>query len=160
VFLTLRGLVDPAARSVEITNTGGSPLTDLSVEGVEYDGAAGWLTAELEATSAPTTLTLAPSISGLEPGVHSATVSIASPTASNSPQTVTVTVSLAESVTMQQLMGALFQGVALPGAAATVLDDLGNDNGFLDVGDILAWLEAAPSQPRLTTVAHSKGDER
>jgi hypothetical protein len=160
VFLTMQGLVDPAARSVEITNTGGSPLTDLAVEGVEYDGAAGWLTAELEGTSAPTTLTLAPSIVSLEPGVHSATVSIVSATASNSPQTVSVTVSLAQSVTMQQLMGALFQGTPLPGPAATVLDDLGNANGFLDVGDILAWLDAGQAQPRLSPTARPRGDER
>jgi hypothetical protein len=114
VFLTMQGLVNPAARSVEITNTGGSPLTDLSVEGIDYAGAGGWLTAELDDTSAPTTLRLTPSIAGVEPGDHSATVSVASPTASNSPRTVSVTLGLAESVTMQQLMGALFEGEALP----------------------------------------------
>jgi hypothetical protein len=60
---------------------------------------------------------------------------------------------------MQQLMGALFEGVALPGPAATVLDDLGNANGFLDVGDILAWLDAGQAQQRSTPATRPKGDE-
>ncbi|NIN71735.1 MAG: hypothetical protein GTO46_07340 [Gemmatimonadetes bacterium] len=160
LFLAMQGLGDPQVQSVEIANIGGSPLTDLAVEGVDYAGGGGWLAAELDDTTAPTILRLTPSIAGLEPGVHSATVSIGSSTASNSPQTVPVTLSLAKSVTMQQLMGALFEGVPLPGPAATVLDDLGNANGFLDVGDILAWLEAGQAQPRLTRATRFRGDER
>jgi M6 family metalloprotease-like protein len=160
LFLAMPGLGDPAARNVEITNSGGSPLIDLTIESVEYAGAGGWLTTSLDDTNAPATLTVTSSIAGIEPGVHSAIVSIASPTANNSPQTVTVTLSLAESVTMQQLMGALFEGVPLPGPTRTILDELGNANGFFDVGDILAWLEAGQTQPRLAPVTRPKGDER
>jgi M6 family metalloprotease-like protein len=160
LFLAMQGLGDPQVQNVEIANIGGSPLADLAVQGVDYAGAGGWLLVELDDTTAPTTLTLTPTIVGLEPGVHSATVSIGSSTASNSPQTASVTLSLAESVTMQQLMGALFEGVPLPGPAATVLDDLGNANGFLDVGDILAWLETGQAQPRLSPATGFRGGER
>jgi hypothetical protein len=160
LFLAMQGLGDPPVQNVEITNSGGSSLIDLTIESVEYTGAGGWLTTSLDDTSAPTTLTVTSSIADLEAGVHSAIVSIASPTANNSPQTVMVTLSLAESVTMQQLMGALFEGVTLPGPARTILDELGNANGFLDLGDILAWLEAGQAQPRLTPATRSKGDER
>ena len=58
--------------SVAITNGGGSTITGLA-RSIAYDsGTPGWLTATLDATTAPTTLRLTPSVGsvvgGLSPG--------------------------------------------------------------------------------------------
>jgi hypothetical protein len=71
-FTATENGTDPAALTVDIANgSGGStPLTDLSIGAVTYGvGATGWLkTPTLNSTTAPATLTLQPSITGLSPG--------------------------------------------------------------------------------------------
>ena len=57
-------------------------------------GAPGWLTATLSGTDAPATLTLTENKGSLTAGNYSATISIASSVATNSPQRVTVTLKL------------------------------------------------------------------
>jgi hypothetical protein len=87
------GASPPPPQTVGVANTGSGPLQNLTVGLVTYStGASGWLTATLPANAAaPATLTLQPSTTVLPAGTYSATVPIASPQASNSPRTVTVT---------------------------------------------------------------------
>ena len=90
-FSALQGGANPAAQTVAVANGGGGTLTNLSV-GVSYSGSGGgWLSATLNTTTAPSTLTLQPATGGLGAGTYNATVSVASSVASNSPQTVSVT---------------------------------------------------------------------
>lgn len=90
------GGVNPAAQTIAITNTGTNTLTGLSAAITYQAGqSTGWLNATLNTTTAPTTLTLQATVGPLGAGTYNATVSVASPVASNSPQTVTVTLVVA-----------------------------------------------------------------
>jgi hypothetical protein len=89
-FTDTIGTANPAPKTVQVTNSGGS-LTGLGVDPIGYGtGASGWLTAALSATTAPATLTLAANLSGLAAGTYTATVPVTSAVASNSPQWVEV----------------------------------------------------------------------
>jgi hypothetical protein len=96
-FSATAGGSSPGSQSVQITNTGGGTLSGLSA-GIAYAGgqATGWLSASLSSTTATSSLTLIPSIGQLTAGTYSATVSVASTSASvaNSPQSVTVTLTV------------------------------------------------------------------
>jgi hypothetical protein len=88
-FDGVQGQPNPAAKTVSVSNSGGGDLSWTATSN------AGWLVATPASGTAPTTLTLTPSIAGLTAGNHSATVTIAGAGATNSPQTVTATLTLA-----------------------------------------------------------------
>ena len=79
--------------SIDVTNSGGGELTGLSTS-IDYDDGAGWLTASLDGTQAPTRLRLVFSAVLLSAGVYEATVDVRSSEASNSPQRVFVTLTV------------------------------------------------------------------
>jgi len=78
---------NPANQSVAISNGGGGTLSDLSLGTITYGGGqpAGWLTATLAGTTAPTSITLGVTSAALAEGSYTATVPVQSPVASNSP---------------------------------------------------------------------------
>lgn len=86
-------LANPAAQTVSVTNSGGQTLSGLALGTISYGASqpTGWLSAALSATTAPSTLTLTASLTGLSAGTYTATVPITSGVANNSPQTVAVT---------------------------------------------------------------------
>ncbi len=91
-FTDTVGTANPPSQTVSVTNSGGGSLTGLAVGTISYGSeASGWLTPSLSGTTAPATLTLAASLSGLSAGTYTATVPITSSAASNSPQSVSVT---------------------------------------------------------------------
>ena len=73
-----------------------APLTGLTLGGITYVGSPGWLTATLSGSEAPATLTLTAAKGALPPGTYSATVRVTSNVATNSPQTLTVTLKLVQ----------------------------------------------------------------
>jgi hypothetical protein len=83
---------NPADQTVSVTNSGGGTLSGLS-ESVTYGSGqpVGWLTATLSAATAPATLTVHVSPTGINPGAYNATISVASAVAGNSPRTIAVT---------------------------------------------------------------------
>lgn len=94
-FSTTVGQGNPAAQSVNITNSGTGTLTGLSTS-ISYAAGqpGGWLTATLSGTAAPATLTLQANSANLLPGTYSATVSVRSSLAGVSEQNVTVTLTV------------------------------------------------------------------
>jgi uncharacterized membrane protein len=91
---------NPTPQTINITNTGGGTLTGLTYT-TTYTTGSNWLTVTMGGGSAPTTVTLSPSISGLAAGTYTATVNIAAPGASNSPRPITVTLTIsAPSITL------------------------------------------------------------
>jgi hypothetical protein len=86
---------DPAAQTVSVTNTGGGALTGVAVGTINYGSGSGWLTAVLDQATAPATLTLTVAKGALTPGTYTATVPVTSGVASNSPQNVAVTFTIA-----------------------------------------------------------------
>ena len=92
-FTANAGQANPAAQSVAVTNGGAGTLANLTVSGIHYAAGqpTGWLATTLAGASAPTTLTLSATTGTLQPGTYSATVSLVSPDASNSPTALPVT---------------------------------------------------------------------
>jgi hypothetical protein len=95
-FSAVQGGANPSAQTVQITNGGGGTLSGLAATVVGISPS--WLTASLSNTTAPSTLTLSVSTAGLGAGTYNASVNIASPVASNSPQTVSVTLTVTPGV--------------------------------------------------------------
>jgi hypothetical protein len=77
---------------LQITNAGTGTLDGLSIGPIDYEGASGWLTATLDRTVAPATLTLAATARSLGGGTFKATIPIRSTAdgVANSPMLVTV----------------------------------------------------------------------
>jgi len=95
-FSDTLGAAATAAQMITISraDTTTAPLTGLAVGSIIYVGPPGWLTATLSGTDAPATLTLRENKGTLPVGTYTATVPITSSVAANSPENVTVTLSL------------------------------------------------------------------
>lgn len=147
------GASTAGTQTVRITNGGGGSLTALVLGAISYTGTSGWLTASLDATSAPATITLSTNTSVIAtPGSYGASFTVSSTEAQNSPQTVTVTLAISPAVVansivvIQQPVGT-FTGVQLSqqpivkfvdanGATVTSMNgpvaaSLGSGNGVL-----------------------------
>lgn len=85
----------PAPKSVQVNNGGGGTLSQLSVGPISYNGAGGWLSAALTTGTAPASIVFTPNTAGLGAGTYSASVTVQSPVATNSPRTITVTLEVA-----------------------------------------------------------------
>lgn len=91
-FTAQQGAAVPNQQSIEITNTGDAPLTGLSVGSIGYSaGAANWLTASINPTTAPALLTLQPNTTAPAAGTYTATVTVVSSAPGVAPASVTVT---------------------------------------------------------------------
>ena len=85
----------PVTTTVAVTNFGGGSLTGLTVGTISFTvGAPGWLSASLDQTTAPATLTLIATPGTLPLGSYSAQVPITSAVAGNSPVTVSVNLTI------------------------------------------------------------------
>jgi len=90
-FTALQGGANPAAGTVAITNGGNGVLNDLATSTAYAPSQpSGWLVATLDAATAPAMLSLQPVTGSLAPGTYSATVTVSSAAANNSPQTINV----------------------------------------------------------------------
>lgn len=86
------GGANPASKTADISNGGGSTLDDLDFNIQHPSGqSGGWLSASLASKTAPTQLTLAVTTGSLPAGTYNATVEVRSNSASNSPQSIAVT---------------------------------------------------------------------
>jgi hypothetical protein len=83
-------------QDVTVSNSGGGTLAAPTTT-ISYGSGSGWLTVNESGSSAPYTLAVQPSITGLSAGTYTATVSVASSGASNTPQTFPVTLTVASS---------------------------------------------------------------
>lgn len=90
-FEAVEGGEDPEPAVVELANDGGGTIAALQTSIAYGDGEpAGWLTAALDRSSAPSTLTLSASIDALAPGEYTASVTIGCGVATTCPRTVAV----------------------------------------------------------------------
>jgi hypothetical protein len=93
-FNAQAGGTSPNAQTVTITNTGGGTLSGLTATTTYGTGQPqGWLTASLNQTTAPATLTLTPTLGTLAAGTYNATVTVAAPNLTSRTVAVTFTVS-------------------------------------------------------------------
>lgn len=95
-FTGVIGQADPPNQTVAVSNGGGGTLSQLSLGAIVYAGTSGWLTASLSGTTAPATVTLSVDRGGLAPGSYTASFTVVSPVADNSPRTVDVSFTIDE----------------------------------------------------------------
>ena len=95
-FSATEGGAAPPAEEITVTNGGEHPLTGLTVGTPDYVGspAASWLSATLDGTEAPATLTIQTTVLGLAPGSYEASLEVSSPVAENASETVVVTLTV------------------------------------------------------------------
>ncbi len=84
---------DPPAQVVTIANGGGGALAAPLI-GVSYASGQGWLEVAPSGSAAPYTLTVRPTVGALPVGSYAATVTLATVSASNSPQRLAVTLTV------------------------------------------------------------------
>jgi hypothetical protein len=89
-FSGTAGGASPAAKTVAVTNTGGGTLD------VTASDDAAWLAVTPASATAPATLTVTPTITGLAAGTYTATVTVTATTggATGSPKTIAVTLTV------------------------------------------------------------------
>jgi hypothetical protein len=89
-FTAVQGGANPPAQTVSVTNTGGGTLD------VTASDDASWLTVTPASATAPATLSVSPSVTGLAAGTYSATVTVTATTAgaTGSPKTIAVTLTV------------------------------------------------------------------
>jgi hypothetical protein len=152
-FTGVEGGIYPPTQTLLIYNGGGGTL-EWTVS-----GDAAWLS--LAPPSGSSTgevdeVTLGANTSSLSTGTYTATATIGAAAATNTPQTAAVTLQVLAPPLLLDIVAALLGGEALREERVEYLDDLGNKNGRLDVGDFLAWLDhtnasASTSAPRMTS---------
>ncbi len=84
---------NPSAQNVTVSNSGGGTLA-VPTTSITYGSGSGWLTVTESGSSAPYTLVTQPATGSLAAGTYTATVSVASTGATNTPQTYTVSFTL------------------------------------------------------------------
>ncbi len=86
------GSPDLATDSIAVSNGGGGALGQLSIGALQYASGqpTGWLTAQLDRTTAPASVILTATSASLTPGAYDVNVPIMSANAVNNPQTLKV----------------------------------------------------------------------
>jgi hypothetical protein len=97
-FAAPTGAADPAPQMIRVDDGGGSGTLEAPTASIGYVGTGtGWLSAAVAGSSPPYTITVKASVGSLAVGSYAATMEIASPNASNTPQSVVVTLTVGSS---------------------------------------------------------------
>jgi fibronectin type 3 domain-containing protein len=173
-FVASAGGAQPPPQTVAVTNAGGGTLSGLSTS-ISYTGGqpTGWLSASLSGTTAPATITLQANTTSLAAGSYTATVTLSSGVAQNSPQQIAVTLTVgtaqpaigvspasltfntqqnATSVTPQVVQVTNAGGGVLSGLTTSVTFPGGQASGWLSV-----QLSGTSAPATLTIGAHPAG---
>lgn len=117
---------NPPPTNVLVSNTGGGTLDGLALGTVTYTSGpvGGWLTASLNTTTAPATITVQPVTGTLVAGTYRALVPVTSPVASNAPRSIGVrfTVAGPPGITLSQSNVAFAGTTGAPNPAPTTVN--------------------------------------
>lgn len=143
-FDATQGGANPTSKTFDITNGGGGTLDWTASEDIP------WLTLNTYSGSAPSTVTVNIDISGVSAGTYEQDITIASPGATGSPQTVTVTLNVAAPPPEIALMPESFAFEVVQGEKATLYDTLNiTNNGGGDLNwtaaKLQSWLTLNPT---------------
>jgi uncharacterized protein YjdB len=154
-FTGTTGGANPGAQSIAVTNGGSGTLPGLTSQ-VTYGAGepTGWLSATLNQTTAPATLTITPNTAGLASGAHTATVTVSSTLSDAAPRTVSVTLTLLSPsiiITTGNNQAAM-AGTAVPAAPSVLVrDGLGLPMAGLSVTFAVTGGNGAVTSPAATT---------
>ena len=129
-FAATAGGAAPAAQSIQITNSGSGTLSWTAT------ASDPWISLSAASGTAPATLSVSVSPAGMAAGVYTGSVQIAVPSASNSPASIGVTLTVTEAaptlaVAPQALTFQFTNGGAVPDAQNVAISNTG--------GGTLAW---------------------
>jgi len=99
-FSATAGGANPAAQNVSVTNSGSGTLADVTTS-ISYGSGSNWLSVSRSGSGNSQTLANSVNISGLAAGTYTATVSVYSTGASNSPQSYSVTLTVSAAPTLR-----------------------------------------------------------
>src|SRR5437867_6556961 len=143
-FSGTQGGANPAAKTLSITNTGGGTLS-----WTVSDNAA-WLSLSPASGTAPSSATASVNTAGLAAGTYNATITVAATGATNTPQAVPVTLTVAAasptiglSPTSLSFTGT--QGGTNPAAKTVSITNTGCGTLSWTVGDNGGWLSLRPA---------------
>ena len=163
---------NPAPQNVNVFSVNGNTITGLGVSAVEYGNGqpTGWLTASLNSTTTPASLTLTATVGTLGTGTYTANVPITAASATNSPLKIPVTfvvpaalISLSSTAlgftAVQSIGTAPAQAVTISNGGRGTLSGLQVSVSY--AGGPSGWLNAtlntttAPATLTLTPIANS-----
>lgn len=125
-FTSATGGANPAGQTISVTDGGSGTLPGLAAAVTYPTGEpTGWLSATLNQTTAPATLTITPNTAGMTSGTHGAIVTVSSSLSDVVPRTVAVVVTLlAPSVIINAGNNeAAMAGTTLPTAPSVLVRD-------------------------------------
>jgi hypothetical protein len=88
---------DPAPQTIAVSDGAGTGALAAPTAQITYQNGGGWLGAAVSGAAAPYAITVSASLGALGPGVYHATIDVASPGASGSPQSVAVSLTVGSS---------------------------------------------------------------
>jgi N,N-dimethylformamidase beta subunit-like protein/uncharacterized protein DUF4082/concanavalin A-like lectin/glucanase superfamily protein/fibronectin type III domain protein/Big-like domain-containing protein/BACON domain-containing protein len=157
-FNATQGGADPAAQTINVSNTGGGTLSWTAGDD------ASWLSVSPTSGTNNGTVTVTPSISGLAAGTYTASVTIDGGAVSGSPQTIPVTLTIAPppppslALSPTTMTFNATQGGTNPGAQTASVTNGGSGSLDVSVSDDASWLTVTPATataPATLTVAPS-----
>lgn len=154
IFNATAGAGNPAAQTINVTNSGAGTLSGLAVGTIVYNPAGtAWLGTSFNVTTAPATLTLTAATGSLIPGSYTATVPVTSPLASNSPQQLTVTfvVSAAAPASVIVTPGYAAIRTTAPNQTVQLADTVKDGVGNVLPPSLATWTSRNPSVATVST---------
>ncbi len=132
----------PASQALTITNLGGGTLNWQATANQTWLGLSP--ASGTRASGQSQAVTVSVNSSSLGAGSYAATITVMDPAASNSPQTVAVTLVVSASFsqpTVSEAANSLLGQSSLTPDVMVFLDSIGNQNGRYDVGDFRAYVQ-------------------
>jgi hypothetical protein len=117
---------NPSSQNVTVSNSGGGTLA-VPTTAIVYHSGTGWLSVQVQGSSAPFTLVTQPTTGSLAVGTYNATVNVSSSGASNSPQSYTVAFTVSSGSVCTQTST---NGTCPVGGAYDVPQEITESNGY------------------------------
>ena len=143
-FTDTIAFTNPSDQTIAVTNTGSGALTGLTVGAINYGSGSGWLSGSLNTATAPATLTIHVNPASLAAGHYTATMPIQSGVASNSPQTVAVTLDVVNAP-LGSITVTPGWFVMLPTGGQSLVVTAKATNGTTVATPALTWTSRSPS---------------
>jgi len=145
-FTGVQGGANPSAQTVSMTNSGGGTMSWGA------GSSAGWLTLTASGSTAPGTLTASANLAGLAAGTYNTTITVTATGATNTPQTVPVTLTVSAApvpptigLSPSSVSFTGVQGGANPSNQTLSLTNTGGGTLSWTVSDNAAWLTVSPA---------------
>ena len=143
-FSAVQGMSNPSSQGITISNSGGETLAWAA------QSTASWLTISPAGGTAPAAATASVNISGLTAGTYNGTILVSGTRATNSPQSIPVTLTVAPppviSLSPTSLSFAAVQGSSNPATQSISISNTGGGTLAWTASDSASWLSLSPGE--------------